>query len=212
MKTFRRILLVACLMVLLSACAVGNKHQYHATFADVDVTGVIMIAVTAHDQRDYVVSGRKSPDFVGLQRGGFGNPFDVTTDSGNSLAHDMTQSLVNSLLRKGFKAVAISVAPADDRQIVIDKLKATGAERFLLLTLTEWKSDTYQNTALIYDVRATILDRDGKTLGESAIKGRDNLGGSAWNPPAHAKETVPNAFKEKVEKLLNSKEIIAALQ
>lgn len=211
MKTLQRTFLVVCLIVLLSACAVGNRHRYHDTFADINITGVIAIAVTTHDRRDYVVSGKKCPNFVGLQRGGYGNPFDINTDSGNALAYDMTQSLTNSLSRKGFKAMPISVAPVDDRQSVIDKLKATGNERFLVLTITEWKSDTYQNTALIYDIKATILDRDGKTLGESTLKGRDDLGGSAWNPPAHAKEAVPTAFREKIEKLLNSKEIIAAL-
>jgi hypothetical protein len=211
MKVLQRVVLVVCLAVVLSACAVGNRHRYHDTLADISVTGAIAIAVTAQDQRNYVVTGNKSPDFVGLQRGGFGIPFDVSTDSGNALSHDMAQSLANSLSKKGFRAMPITVGPGDDRQAVIDKLKATGTEKFLLLTLTEWKSDTYTNTALVYDIKATILDRYGKVLSESALKGRDDLGGSAWNPPAHAKEAVPAAFKEKIEKLLNSKEIIAAL-
>jgi hypothetical protein len=43
------------------------------------------------------------------------------------------------------------------------------------------------------------------------IKGSDDLKGSFWDPPAHAKEAVPIAFREKIEKLLNSTEIEAAL-
>ena len=152
-------------MASLAACAVGNTHRYQDTVADVERTGTIAIVVTTHDQRQYVVSGNKGQDFVGLQRGGFGNPFDVRTDSGNALASDMTQSLINSLSKKGFKAVPVPVAPTDDQQTVMNKLKASGGERFLILTLTEWKSDTYNNTALIYDIKAAILDSEGKTLG-----------------------------------------------
>jgi hypothetical protein len=212
MKALLRTFFVGCLIVSLTACAVGNRHRYHNIVAEIQMTSTIAVAVTTHDQREYIVSGQKSRDFVGLQRGGYGNPFSVTTDSGNALADDMTRSLVNSLARKGFKTVLISVAPADDRQTVINKLKSSGTERFLILTLTEWKSDSYVNTALIFDIKAEVLDRDGKTLGKRELKGRDNLGGSVLNPPAHAMEAVPAAFKEKIEKLLNSQEIVATFQ
>jgi hypothetical protein len=210
-KITARFVLVVCLIVLLSGCAVGNRYQYHDTLADISATGITTIAVTVHDQRNYVITGDKGPEFVGLQRGGFGNPFDVNTDSGNALAYDMTQSLVNSLCRRGFKAMPVTVAISDDRQKVVNKLKEKGTERLLLLTLKEWKTDTLNNVALIYDVNATILDRDGKTVGEDAIKGRDNLGGSMLNPPAYARKAVPKAFKEKVEQLLNSKQIASGL-
>jgi hypothetical protein len=73
--------------------------------------------VTTHDQRDYVRSGSKDAQFVGLQRGGFGNPFDVRTADDKPLADAMTTALVNTLATKGFRAqpeiVAHSVAAAE---------------------------------------------------------------------------------------------------
>jgi hypothetical protein len=68
------------------------------------------------------------------------------------------------------------------------------------------------NTSLTYDIKAEVLDREGKTIAETRIHGKDDLSGSAWNPPAHAKEAVPVAFKGKIEKILNSPEIEAALK
>jgi len=212
MKAFHQVYLVVCLIVLLAACAEVETrvtYPYHATIADINVTGVIAIAVTTQDHRNYVVTETRGPDFVGIQRGG--SLLNLRTDSGKALADDMTQSIVNSFLKKGFKAVAVTVAPADNQQTVVEKLKTTGAERFIVLTLTEWKTDAFANIALTYDVKAEIFDRDGKILGTSTINGRDNLGGDGWNPLGYAREAVPKAFKTKLEQLLNSNEIASAL-
>jgi hypothetical protein len=72
--------------------------------------------------------------------------------------------------------------------------------------------DTYQNTALIYDVRLSVLDATGKVIAEGAKQGRDDLGGSFMNPPAHAKTAVPVAFRRIFEGLLNDPKVIAALR
>ncbi|MEK6742340.1 MAG: hypothetical protein AABZ15_01950 [Nitrospirota bacterium] len=206
------VLLIAYCAAVLSGCAIGNTHRYHDTLADINFSGSITIAVATHDQREYVLSGVKEPDFVGLSRGGFGNPFNINTESGKQLAEDMTLSIANSLGKKGFKVVPVLVPHSDQRQAVVGKLKGAGGERLLIFTLSEWKSDTYMNTALLYDIKAEVLNKEGTTLAQKSLNGKDDLGGSFMNPPQHAKEAVPVAFKEKIEKLLKSPEIEAALR
>ena len=76
----------------------------------------------------------------------------------------------------------------------------------------EWKSDTYMTTTLYYDVNMQMRDQDGRIVAEQKLEGSDNLGGDAWNPPSHARQAVPQAFKGKVEELLNNAEVAAALQ
>lgn len=196
---------------LLTSCAVGNQHSYNDTIANIAASGNITVAATTHDQRQYTISGHSPPDYVGMQRGGFGNPFNVTTASGKPLAEDITTSICNSLSAKGFRAIAVNVAHSDNRNEVIAKLRESQSKRLLLLTLNEWQSDTYTNTGLSYDVKLEVLDSNGHKLSEKIIKGDDNLGGSAWNPPAHAREAIPKAFKEKLEALLNSEEILKTL-
>ena len=206
MKHFFRFFYIICLLLTLSACAFGKRHVYHDTVAEVDATGTIAIAVASHDQRDYVVSGNKNPNFVGLQRGFYGSPlYVVLTGSGDPLAQDMTVSVVQSLSKKGFQAIPVASSHSEDQQALISRMKGTEAELFLVFTINEWKSDTYQNTALIYDVDAIIMNENEEILGQSEIKGRDNLGGSSMNP-------IPNAFREKIEILLNNEEIINVLQ
>ena len=196
-----RLLLIVLAALAASGCAVGNKHNY--TMApELGVQGARSVAVGAQDARPYVVSREKTPDFVGLQRGGFGNPFDVTTESGRPLADDVAGAIAASLSRRGFKAttVAVGAAGADTRQLA----SQAGAERLALVSIHEWKSDTFQNTALLYELVLRVFDANGTELANNRVTGRDNLGGSAWNPPAHAKGAVPEAYRRKLEELFSA--------
>jgi hypothetical protein len=213
MKSFARIqrIVVSLVLILAAGCAVGNKHSYNDVIADLSASGSRSVAVAVHDQRPYVKAGTKNPNFVGLQRGGFGIPFNITTASGQPLATDMTEALVASLMKKGYKAVPVVVTKDDDQNAALEKLKATRAERLLLLTLYEWKCDTFPIIALYNDLSMKIYGQDGRVLVEKNIKGKDDLGESSWNPPASARQAVRRAFKEKIETLLNSPEVANAL-
>lgn len=204
--------LVSFALLFSSGCAVGNKYNFRDVVADISYPGKAAVAVAVHDQREYVKSGAKPASFAGVQRGGFGNPFSVTTRSGRPLADDIAEVVAVSLAKKGYKAVSVTVSPSDPQNAVLARLKGGGSSRMILLTLNEWKSDTYQNVALRYDVRLKVFDKNGNVLAEKKIDGKDNLGGSAWNPPAVARREVPRALKEKLERLLNSPNIAKALQ
>ncbi len=199
-------------VVLLGAgCAIGNRHDYADVVADVKASGNSSIRVATHDQRSYVVSGTKLPQFVGLQRGGYGNPFNVSTSTNKPLADDITAAITTSLARKGFRTIPVIVSRADSKEAVLKKAQAAGAERSLIVTLSEWKSDTYTSVALVYDATMMVFDNEGQKLAEKKIEGRDNLGGSMWNPPSHARQAVPAAFKQKLEELLNDPDILRAV-
>ncbi len=193
-----------------SGCAVGNRYAYHTVVASPQVSGSTAVAVATLDQREYVRSGDKPPQFVGVQRGGFGNPFDVRTGDDKPLADAMSTALVNTLAKRGFRAQPVvvppSTTPADARQRAI----AAGADRALLLTLQEWKSDTAVRVGLSYDLGLAVLDRTGAVLAEKALQGRDNLGAATL--PSQVGELVGGAFKTKLEQLLDDPAIAAALR
>jgi hypothetical protein len=210
MKRFT--LTIVALAWVISGCAVGNQYAYHGVTPELNARTSKKVAVATHDQRSYIQNGEKQPDFVGLQRGGYGNPFKVTTASGRPLAEDMTTAIVNSLQSKGIHCVPVFVGPADPESSVTSAMKKSAAQRHLLLTLTQWRSDCYSNVALAYDAQLKVLDASGTLLAQKRINGNDNLGGNAWNPPAHAKAAVPKALKEKLELLLNDQAIQDALK
>lgn len=197
---------------LLSGCAVGNKHAYQDVDAKTAIRTEKSVTVATRDQRSYVVSGQSKPEFVGMQRGGFGNPFDVLTVSGRPLSAEFSAAIKQALERNGVKVVVIDTKPADSSQTVLANLVASNGERLLMLTIREWVGDSQINTEVRYNLQLEVSDSSGKILATKSYAGQRDLGGSQLNPPAHAKEVMPRAFREAVEYLLNSREITTALQ
>jgi hypothetical protein len=206
----RRLAIVVPLVsIVLTGCAVGNRYAYQSVVASPQVSGTRAVSVATHDQREYVRSGSKDPQFVGMQRGGFGNPFDVRTADDKPLSDAMTTALVNTLAKKGFRAqpviVAHSVAAADARQQAV----RAGADRAVVLTLQEWKSDTAMRVRLLYDMTVTVLDVRGAVLAEKRLQGDDNLGAASL--PSAVGDIVAAAFKTKLEQMLDDPGVSAAL-
>lgn len=198
-------------IVLLSGCAVGVTHQYDNVAPAIQTSGKTnTFALAVHDQRPYVQSGDKPQTFVGLSRGGFGNPFDVNTASGKALTDDISSVVAKALSQNGAKVDVITVAPRDQEKTVIDKLVAKKA-RGVLISVSEWKSDTYMSVSLHYDVTVSIIEPDGRVAARKRIQGTDNLGSSGINPPELSRQVVPPAFKQKVEQLFSSPEVAALL-
>jgi len=198
--------------LVLGGCAVGQQIRYHDAQPELSASGNSMVAVTSVDHRPYIKDGEKDKNYVGNFRGGFGNPFNVSTESGKPLADEMASVICAALKKKGFGCTQVSAEPNDPQEQIISKLKATKADNLLLLTMNEWMSSTYQNTGLTYDVVLTVMDQQGARVAEKALKGEDGLGGSFWSPPAHAKEAVPEAYRKKLELLLNDPAVINALK
>lgn len=210
MKT--RITVGLALTVLLGACAFGNKYDYTSQMPDLEIATEDKVAIGVMDQRDYVVSGRNTPEWVGLQRSGFGIPYGVHTKSDKPLAHDMTDIIIRALAAKGVQAQAVYLEPSAVRKPGIDALVATGAERSILVSFLQWKSDTYVNIALLYDASAEVFDGEGQSLARTDVTGRDDLGGDFVYPQGHAETAVPEQTKKILERLLNEEEIVKALQ
>ena len=202
--------MVVWLGVLLGGCAIGNTHRYNLGDADLPVKSSNSVAVAVVDVRPYVLAGDKAPDFSGLFRGGLGNPFDVTTETGRPLASDLTDSIVSALERKGIQAAAVAVSPKTSNSEAHALLLASGADRCTLLTIREWKSDTYFNTGLTYDMTLEVLAADGTVMASSVLQGHDNLGASGV--PADARVHVEKAVKGKLEAIFGAPEVTVALQ
>jgi len=154
-------LLVVALVLPLAACAVGNRYDYRNAIGGLPASGTGSIAVEVIDARPYVVSGEKGSDFVGLQRGGFGNPFDVRTASGAPLADEMRTAIANALQRKGFTVVKTNEA----------------ASRKMELRVLEWKTDVMARMKVLYDLSLSIYDGQGQALATSSTRGEEVLGG-----------------------------------
>jgi hypothetical protein len=207
-----RVALVSLVIPLgLAACASGNKHAYHLAKAELGAEGSGSVAVCVVDQREPVVTGKKDPNWVGFNRGGFGNTFDVRTASGNPLATDMGTSICASLEGSGFSCTVLSALPAADPSGAGNALAGAQADKKLLLTVTQWKADAYSYGAIDFDVVLTVMDGSGSELGKGELKGSEEIGGSMWNPKKEFEKNVPIVFEQKLGELLNQGGVKAAL-
>ena len=152
------------LLVLMAGCAVGQKYDYRTSAYPLPISGSGPLQLAVVDERPYIKDGDKSPDFVGLLRGGFGNPFDVKTASRKPLAEDVAVSLERSLEKVGF-----------DVEILADPANAT-AERGLVLRMLEWKTDMYMKINLHFDLELQVRDAEGNYLAQKRISGEEPIG------------------------------------
>jgi hypothetical protein len=204
MWKFHRAVLVV--IVLISGCAVGVKHDYMVDSLDLEVETDKSIAVGTLDHRDYVLDSRKNSNFVGLSRGGFGNPFDVVTLSGHPLAEDISYSIASSLRKNDVDIKVVELSPSQSVDAAAEKLHAEAAQRSLLLTLFEWKGDTYFNVGFTYNFDVRIFNREGNLLFEKHLQGNDNLGAAAAFSPGGAEKIGPR-FKALMESLFADPEV-----
>ena len=204
-----RLLGWALAVVALSGCAVGQKFNYAESRINVGSVGTTRSAsVAVLDQREYVKSGKKSESFIGLSRGGFGNPFDVVTKSGAPMATEMATSVAAGLQAKGLKVQTVTVQPAAGPEGARQALSRTGSDRLLLFTLNEWKTDTMARTGLDFDVTLDVLDSSGGSLARSQVSGKEVSGASILS----AEKDAQGWFAAKVSELLRDGAVASALR
>ena len=160
------------------------------------------------DRRPYILDGDKDPDFVGLQRGGFGNPFKVTTESGRPLAEDMTESLRRGLSAGGFAVTVLTLA-GDAPDAVRAAAASAGVYRVVLLNVNNWKTDVYMDISLHYDLLLRVFDRSGAVISESKLSGIEEIAGAGFEGKNSA--SAAQAFERKIGYLFNVPDIKAAL-
>jgi len=209
----KKLLLICILSLLnLAGCAVGNKYDLANAVPEVSHSSNQEVVLGVQDTREYILSGDKTEDFIGLQRGGFGNPFDVTTQSGKPLAEDVLNALAAGLEKQGYRVSKITISPLTETGTAKEKLSNEHKNRSILVSILNWKSDTMYSVAIHYDFKATVYNESGSRIAETTLQGSDELGGNMMNPPSHAMKVVPQALEEQLERIINSPAISDALR
>jgi hypothetical protein len=205
-------LLILVALALGGCLAVGQSFKLAEVLAMLAATGTYSVLIATRDRRKYVTSGSKQPNFVGVLKGGFGNPFDVKNAGGQALADTFSDVISKSLKSKGFTATPVVTNLQEAPDQLKQRLLSQSAERVILIDVDEWRSETMARVGMEYDVTLSVMDKEGNVLAKSRIEGKDVLGGSFWNPAGLAKKRVPAALKDHIEKLLNDGAVVSALQ
>jgi len=197
------------LTLALTGCAVGNKYDYQESDIAIPVSGDESIGLTVVDRRPYVLSGDKPSSFIGLQRGGFGNPFNVTTESGRSLAAEVQDALSTALRKRGFDVTVLYPASVNDPDI-LQAIEKRGRSENVVLVFREWKTDAMMSLGLSYDMVLRILGPDGTELAASSTQGDNEKLGTAGFENQNAK-VAKRAMEDKIQQLFSDPSVLKAL-
>lgn len=206
----KNIPLLLAFALLSTACAVGNQYSYETTTMVLPVRGTTAVGLAVIDQRPYVLDGDKTPDFVGLQRGGFGNPFDVKTQSGNPLSVDMQDSLSKALESNGYEVTLLKPSSASEADIA-QAVRQEGKDRNVILLMKEWKTDAMMQFGISYDLVLRILNPQAESLAENSLKAdKESVGGAGFEGANSRAATM--VFENKMNLLFSSPAIIQAME
>lgn len=221
-KLSAKILLNCGLIILIAGCAGGtftdptasasgtqvNYEWFEGAF---DISTQAKIRVGVIDRREYILSGDKPAQFTGLAREGFGIPHDVTTKSENSLANDFALSIVSGFESAGITANAVTLGNSDienTRSSLLDE----EADRYILLVLNGWKTNTYQETELVYNLDLSIFTSEGNQALHKNFTGNDVGQGKAWTPKGRHIEIMEQLYPKKLQEIFENPEVKAALR
>ena len=205
-----RFFVTTVLVLLLTGCAVGNTYNYRSSDIAIPVEGEGSVGLAVVDRRPYVLSGDKPAAFIGLQRGGFGNPFTVTTESGRPLAEEVQTALANGLRERGYKVLELYPSSSNDPDIK-NAVQAASIQKNVVLVLREWKTDAMMSFGLSYDLLLNVLTLDGDILASSSVKGEKENLGSAGFEEANS-NLARRAMESKIEALFRDETVRKALQ
>jgi hypothetical protein len=168
-------------LAILTGCAFGQKISYRGT-SNFRVPDSIVseVALAVSDKRADVVAGSHSREWVGISRPPLGIPYGVHTQSGLPLSDDFASLIQATLAKSGVTAMVSHTEPTETRNIVIARLSEFGIARNLLITLNDWRTDSYVglSVSLYYSVNLEVTDSLGEQLGISSRAGRKKISGS----------------------------------
>ena len=211
--TMRRIHLIALMLMILIIVGCGPRGiRYTATMNNIECSSNRSVAVAILDERPYILNKEKDPSYVGMVRGGYGNPFDIWTESRAPLADDMLTTVADSLRARGFAVLPLKTSPTEALNSVMASFRASKAERLIVMELKEWYSDylpkafAAERSNLFINVDVRVFDRNQSNIVKTHLKEELTL------PSGWPEETVPYVYQRKIRQLIVDSRICRALQ
>jgi hypothetical protein len=167
------------------------------------------LSVAVWDARPYVLTGEKSPEWVGLQRSGWGIPYGVHTQSNNPLSSEFAQSILSSFGQAGGAKSSVTIPNRTSTIEAVTKMLPSRG-KVLLLEISEWKTDTLSDINFSYDLKVKVLN-NGALVAEERTHGNEKLKGSMWNPIGASERVAVAKQKEKLDELFSFTSIKNAL-
>jgi len=206
-----KLFLLTIAVLLFSGCVAGNTHSYTVK-PKLDLYFNKSVTVGVLDNRSEIVLNKETPDHVGYNRGAYGIPFTITTESKKPLAVDMTKCIVTAFSDIGITAKSAELLPGTSITDSLEILKKNSSDFLILLVLNRWQMTVYHSTIVDHDVTFTIYDKLGKVLVAREKSGELNLGANPFAAGSYASMVSPEYFAKMMESFFQNRGVIAVLE
>jgi hypothetical protein len=128
-------------------------------------------------------------------------------------------TISNALQVSGAKVTQVATSFSMNATEVIDKLKATNADKLILVIIDEWRSDTKPiswsqiGTEMIWNLKLQLLDGSGTLKAENKVEGQEGgLNPCKSSNTKNIKPVTDKYYKEKMELLFSEERIVAGMK
>ena len=188
----------------------GSRHDIAAVQVALSLSSQQRVTVSVIDDRPEVVSGGKSDQFVGTERGQWAQTNDIKTLSGRGLADDLTDVVVKALASSGVGAVALPQRRGTPAAESVAAFQTQGTDRLLEVRVLGWRTDSYTRVHLEWRIEAAVYDRSGAMLGRSSSSGKAPVGTTVSAEDGNA--ITIRELSRKLTNVLNEPRITDALK
>jgi len=194
MKNISPRLLFGFLALSFFALSSIAQENFANAWPTIDFYTKARIRVAVFDQREYVKSGKKDSSYFGVVRDVYGIPRSVYSASSVPLAEDLEKAISNGFSNAGMDASIADLATRSSRRA------SAPEEKMLVLTLSEWVSDSYMNSVgFTYKVTAEVYNHEGQRMASVTSENTKTFSSSL------------EGGRDALTQVLTSKEIVASL-
>lgn len=202
------LILIVSTAISLAGCAAWNKYDIRNVSVAAPA-GSKSVAVAVVDERLELTQGDISPELIGVTRNGYGIPYRVKTATKAPLAQEFADVVVRGFGPNRKLAPPMSSTDSASAQAA---LRGTGTDRQILIRIQRFNSDTLIRTELDYAITLEVYDPHGRLLAAATRSNTANLGGNAFLPALHARQSVLLTTGKVLSDLLSTPEIRSTLQ
>jgi len=193
-RKFVAVAALAACAVLLGGCVVGQSVAPTYDVGPAAAATGTPVALVVRDERPYVKNGEKPAFFIGQYRGGFGNPWNVSSEGDQPLASLLQRDLTKELQSLGHPVVAQSPGV-----------------RVLDVAIDEYQFDGYQNAKFWYLFNVRVIGPDGKAVAQSTVQDHQVIQGTFWEgAKGGVEKKLPELYAGAIRKLVRDNPSISA--
>jgi hypothetical protein len=189
--------------------------NYNNAEPKINYKGSKKLAIAIYDERTYVRTKEKKPEYVGYTRESRRLPTDMTTRDGRPIAQTLGKLIADAYSKADLKVVGVTFGYDANDKANLGSILQNKPDRLMTIKLRDWIIETQygvDNVIFKYSLDFNIADAQGKVLFTKIFTGKETIAGAQWYSYMRASIIAPEITYYLFTDILNKPEVAAALR